>query len=419
MIAKDNGLRRAIIVSILFHGLLIGLFLLGSFFTNTVLESAGGNDGNGQEFEAVMVNTEQIANQYNQPEKNNKSNLPPKKVNEQAKPKEEVKPKEEKTSSDIAEQPTQEKQLINAKEKQKVKELHQQTEAHKQEILKQEQLKKAQAIEATRKKQAEMARLKADAEAKNLQAMAKAAQEDKAQKKLEAQNKAKLQAEQKMKEKAEKEAKLKAEKEAKKKADVEAKLKAEQDAKQKADAEKARNDKALNDFMNGRDVGNSQSHSDGLQGNADVEAKLKAEQDAKQKADAEKARNDKALNDFMNGRDVGNSQSHSDGLQGNGNSKSVGEGKNIADVGYAQLIKKKLARTYRVDPSFSGRECQVKIFIDSNGYIVNHQVLSGPEDICRAAVSAITSAKNVPRAPNEEIYNKYKSPIIKFGLKIL
>ncbi|WP_208931886.1 cell envelope integrity protein TolA [[Haemophilus] ducreyi] len=150
-----------------------------------------------------------------------------------------------------------------------------------------------------------------------------------------------------------------------------------------------------------------------------VEAKLKAEQDAKQKADAEKARNDKALNDFMNGRDVGNSQSHSDGLQGNGNSKSVGEGKNIADVGYAQLIKKKLARTYRVDPSFSGRECQVKIFIDSNGYIVNHQVLSGPEDICRAAVSAITSAKNVPRAPNEEIYNKYKSPIIKFGLKIL
>ncbi|MGZ3081890.1 cell envelope integrity protein TolA [[Haemophilus] ducreyi] len=353
MIAKDNGLRRAIIVSILFHGLLIGLFLLGSFFTNTVLESAGGNDGNGQEFEAVMVNTEQIANQYNQPEKNNKSNLPPKKVNEQAKPKEEVKPKEEKTSSDIAEQPTQEKQLINAKEKQKVKELHQQTEAHKQEILKQEQLKKAQAIEATRKKQAEMARLKADAEAKNLQAMAKAAQEDKAQKKLEAQNKAKLQAEQKMKEKAEK------------------------------------------------------------------EAKLKAEQDAKQKADAEKARNDKALNDFMNGRDVGNSQSHSDGLQGNGNSKSVGEGKNIADVGYAQLIKKKLARTYRVDPSFSGRECQVKIFIDSNGYIVNHQVLSGPEDICRAAVSAITSAKNVPRAPNEEIYNKYKSPIIKFGLKIL
>ncbi|AKO31636.1 cell envelope integrity protein TolA [[Haemophilus] ducreyi] len=348
---------------------MIGLFLLGSFFTNTVLESAGGNDGNGQEFEAVMVNTEQIANQYNQPEKNNKSNLPPKKVNEQAKPKEEVKPKEEKTSSDIAEQPTQEKQLINAKEKQKVKELHQQTEAHKQEILKQEQLKKAQAIEATRKKQAEMARLKADAEAKNLQAMAKAAQEDKAQKKLEAQNKAKLQAEQKMKEKAEKEAKLKAEKEAKKK--------------------------------------------------ADVEAKLKAEQDAKQKADAEKARNDKALNDFMNGRDVGNSQSHSDGLQGNGNSKSVGEGKNIADVGYAQLIKKKLARTYRVDPSFSGRECQVKIFIDSNGYIVNHQVLSGPEDICRAAVSAITSAKNVPRAPNEEIYNKYKSPIIKFGLKIL
>ncbi|AKO46138.1 cell envelope integrity protein TolA [[Haemophilus] ducreyi] len=349
---------------------MIGLFLLGSFFTNTVLESAGGNDGNGQEFEAVMVNTEQIANQYNQPKKNNKSNLPPKKVDEQAKSKQEVEPKKEATSSDTAEQPTQEKQLVNAKEKQKAKELHQQTEARKQEILKQEQLKKAQAVEAIRKKQAEMARPKADAEAKNLQAMAKAAQEDKAQKKLEAQNKAKLQAEQKMKEKAEKEAKLKVEKEAKKKANAEAKLKAEQDAKQKADAEA-------------------------------------------------KVRNDKALNDFINSSVVGNSQSHSDGLQSNVNSRNVGKGKNIADVGYAQLIKKKLARTYRVDPSFSGRECQVKIFIDLNGYIVSHQVLSGPEDICRAAVSAITSAKNVPKAPNEEIYNKYKSPIIKFGLKIL
>ncbi|VEI46471.1 cell envelope integrity inner membrane protein TolA [Actinobacillus equuli] len=46
-----------------------------------------------------------------------------------------------------------------------------------------------------------------------------------------------------------------------------------------------------------------------------------------------------------------------------------------------------------------------EISIDPAGNITSHQVLSGPDDICRAAVAAITSARNVPRAPNEETYN--------------
>ncbi|WP_419853062.1 cell envelope integrity protein TolA, partial [Actinobacillus pleuropneumoniae] len=181
-------------------------------------------------------------------------------------------------------------------------------------------------------------------------------------------------------------AKLKAEKEAKLKAEKDAKAKAEKEAKAKAAAE----------------------------------AKAKADAAAK----AAQAKNNKALDDFLSDGDIGGGSSkggnkNTAGSQGSGNAKGIGDGRGTADTGYAQLIKKKLARTYRVDPSFSGRECQVKIFIDPAGNITNHQVLSGPDDICRAAVTAITSARNVPRAPNEETYNKYKSPIIKFGLKVL
>ncbi|EEV24725.1 colicin import membrane protein, partial [Actinobacillus minor 202] len=163
---------------------------------------------------------------------------------------------------------------------------------------------------------------------------------------------------------------------------------------------------------------------------AEKEAKAKAAAEAKAKADAEakaaaaRAKNNKALDDFLAGGDIGGGSSgggnkNSAGSQGNGNSKGIGDGKGVADRGYEQLIKKKLARTYQVDPSFSGRECRVKINIERDGRISSHQVISGPDDICRAAVAAITRARDVPRAPNDETYSKYQSPVIKFGLKVL
>lgn len=82
------------------------------------------------------------------------------------------------------------------------------------------------------------------------------------------------------------------------------------------------------------------------------------------------------------------------------------------------MIKKKLSRTYRVEDSFRGRECRVKLFLARDGHINNYQVLSGPDDICRAAVAAIVSAKSVPPAPDDQTYAKYKSPILGFSLKI-
>ncbi|WP_308726468.1 cell envelope integrity TolA C-terminal domain-containing protein, partial [Haemophilus influenzae] len=41
----------------------------------------------------------------------------------------------------------------------------------------------------------------------------------------------------------------------------------------------------------------------------------------------------------------------------------------------------------------------------------------GPDDICSAALSAVARTKKVPAAPSDEIYEKYKSPIIDFDIR--
>ena len=137
-----------------------------------------------------------------------------------------------------------------------------------------------------------------------------------------------------------------------------------------------------------------------------------------QEAKANAARAQQLLDgDFGGNAQQGGNQNRS-GSQGNGNAKSVGNGFGTEDRGYENLIKRKIARTYRVDPSFQGRECKVRLFIERDGRISNHQVISGPDDICRAASSAIVAAQTVPSAPTDQLYSKYKSPILSFSLKV-
>lgn len=374
MRTQKERLELAVITSILLHLLLIGLFLLGSLFTNMIQPAAGGSGGDTDSIEAVMVDTGQVAAEYGR-------------IQQQKPVKEEkTEPPKEEPKETAADEQQKVIQLEREKQEQRKKELA------KQEQLKQEQIKKLQEEEATRKKAAEAARLKAEAEAKRLEAAAKQAEEERKLKEAEAQKQQKQKAEQEakekvMKEQAEKAAKEKAEKE---KAEKEAKEKAEKEA--KAKAEKAAKEKA------------------------EKEAKAKAEREAKAKADA--ARAQQLLDgDFDGGSSQGSNQNRS-GSQGTGNAKSVGDGFGNEDRGYENLIKKKIARTYRVDPSFQGRECRVKLFIERDGRISNHQVLSGPEDICRAASSAIVSAQTVPPAPSDQLYSKYKSPVLRFSLKV-
>lgn len=404
MKSQNDRLELAVIISILLHLLLIGLLLIGSLFTNMIQPAAGGSGGDSDSIEAVMVDTGQVAAEYGRLQAPKQGVKP--KVEKQEEPQREI-VEDKPTPEEIAEQQEREKALALAEQKkqeeiERLKEEQRKQEMAKQEQLKQEQLKKEQ--EATRLKAAEAAKLKAEAEAKRLEAAAKQAEEERKAKEAEKQQK--LKAELEAKAKAEKEAKERAEKEAKEKAEKEAiaKEKAEKEAKAKAEAkEKAEKEAKLK---------------------AEKEAKAKAEKEAKAKAAAEaKAKEAARAQQLLDGGDIGGGSSaggnkNTSGSQGIGNAKSVGDGMGTEDRGYENLIKKKLARFYRVEESFRGRECRVKLFLERDGRITNYQVVSGPEDICRAAVSAVVSAKDVPRAPSDETYSKYKSPIIRFSLKI-
>lgn len=60
---------------------------------------------------------------------------------------------------------------------------------------------------------------------------------------------------------------------------------------------------------------------------------------------------------------------------------------------YGQRIKKLIQSKYRVDPSFAGKQCDVKIFLSRDGTITNYQVVSGDKAVCDAAVSAIVATR--------------------------
>lgn len=218
----------------------------------------------------------------------------------------------------------------------------------------------------------------------------------------------KEQKEKQAKEKLEKEAKEKAEKdkaqaemEAKEKAEKEAKAQAEREAKEKAEKEaKARAEKA---------------------------AKAKAEKEAKEKAAAQaketQAKNNKALDDFLSGGDISGGSSKGgnknlSGSQGSGGTRGLGQGANVDGSAYGQRIKKLIQSKYRVDPSFAGKQCDVRVSLSRDGTITHYDVVGGDKAVCDAAVSAIMATKKVPPAPSDAVYNMFKSPTLDFSLKV-
>lgn len=196
-------------------------------------------------------------------------------------------------------------------------------------------------------------------------------------------------------------AKLKAEAEAKrlaalaKQAEEEAKAKAEQLA--KAQAEKEAQEKAKR------------------------EAKAKAEKEAKEKearAKAEQA----ALDDFLSGGNIGGGSAtkggntNKSGSQGLEAANGSGDGGKTGDQ-YAGVIKKEIQRRFLKEPSFANKVCVVEVEFLRDGTIANYTRISGPDDICGAALSAVARTKKVPAAPTDDIYEKYKKSPIEFKLR--
>ncbi|PRK17660.1 cell envelope integrity inner membrane protein TolA [Haemophilus influenzae] len=251
-------------------------------------------------------------------------------------------------------EPNQE-EIKHQQEVQRQEELkRQQEQQRQQEIKKQQEQARQEALE--KQKQAEEAKAKQAAEAAKLKADAEA-------KRLAA---AAKQAEEEAKAKAAAEAKAKADAEAKAKAAAEAKAKAAAEAKRKADQA------SLDDFFNGGDVGGGSASKGG--------------------------------------------NTNKGGTQGSGAALGSGDGGKIGDQ-YAGVIKKEIQRRFLKDPSFAGKVCRIKIQLGRDGTILGYQKISGPDDICSAALSAVARTKKVPAAPSDEIYEKYKSPIIDFDIR--
>ncbi|KAA6208828.1 cell envelope integrity protein TolA [Avibacterium paragallinarum] len=151
-------------------------------------------------------------------------------------------------------------------------------------------------------------------------------------------------------------------------------------------------------------------------------AEEEAKAEAKAKAEAEKRKAQQAaLDDFLNGGDIGGSatvgsNTNNAGSQGNGAASGAGDGVKIGDR-YAGVIKKEIQRRFLTDPSFRGKVCRIRIQLERDGTISNYQRVSGPDDICSAAMIAVARTKKVPAAPSEAIYSKYKAPIIDFDWK--
>ena len=104
------------------------------------------------------------------------------------------------------------------------------------------------------------------------------------------------------------------------------------------------------------------------------------------------------------------------GTQGSGAALGSGDGGKVGDQ-YAGVIKKEIQRRFLKDPSFAGKVCRIKIQLSRDGTILGYQKISGPDDICTAALSAVARTKKVPVAPSDAIYEKYKSPIIDFDIR--
>ena len=373
---------NAFVISIVMHLVLFGLLIVSSFY-HTV-EIMGGGEGDGDAMGAVMVDTGSAAQEWGRIQQQKKGQ-----ADKQKRPDpviEEKLPQPNQEEIKRQQEVQRQEELKRQQEQQRQQEIKKQQEQARQEALE----KQKQAEEAKAKQAAEAAKLKADAEAKRLAAAAKQAEEEAKAKAAElAVQKAKQEAEAKAK--AEAAAKAKAEA----KAEADAKAKAAADAKAKADAE----------------------------AKAAAEAKAKAAADAKAKANAAKRKADQAsLDDFLNGGDIGGGSAskggnaNKGGTQGSGAALGSGDGGKVGDQ-YAGVIKKEIQRRFLKDPSFAGKVCRIKIQLSRDGTILGYQKISGPDDICTAALSAVARTKKVPAAPSDAIYEKYKSPIIDFDIR--
>ena len=91
------------------------------------------------------------------------------------------------------------------------------------------------------------------------------------------------------------------------------------------------------------------------------------------------------------------------GRQGSGASAGAGDG-GKAGSRYAGIIYKSVKLYFRGDSRFFGKVCDIRIELSSDGTILSYQKVSGPNDLCGAALNAIGQTRKMNEPPTPEEY---------------
>ena len=295
------------------------------------------------------------------------------------------------------------------------------------EVLKKEVIKKHQAaIKREQQKklalhEAELAKLKADIDAKRQIEEAKVKAEMEAKRQAE---EARVKAEMEAQRQAE-EARVKAEIEAKRQAE-EARLKAEMEAKRQAEEaeEKAKLEAKLKEQEAKRLMEQAEKQkiaelkrkalekknkaieiAKRKKAEAKRLAKLKAAQEAQRKSEEDQL---DAVRDFESG-DFSLEGEQINGQITQGNSRSLGDK-------YGGKIKRELERRFIKETRFANKVCTVEVVQDRNGNIVSWKRLLGSDDICASALRAVALTKKLPKAPSDRIFQQYRKFPVDFKL---
>ena len=100
------------------------------------------------------------------------------------------------------------------------------------------------------------------------------------------------------------------------------------------------------------------------------------------------------------------------GSAGKGNSKTSGAS-GADSSNYAGQIHAAIESKFHTDPSFSGKVCNLRIKLASDGMLVSGSSVGGDPALCQAAVAAARMAK-YHKTPSDAIYQIFKNAPVDF-----
>ena len=75
---------------------------------------------------------------------------------------------------------------------------------------------------------------------------------------------------------------------------------------------------------------------------------------------------------------------------------------------YGALIRGKISRNWKVDPTMSGSSCTLAIKLAPDGLVISAEVVSGDAILCNSGRRAIFAAKTLPLPSDPEIALRFR-----------